>query len=464
MACDKVIQARADVASLTMEECSTNASEDPKFQKRSPNYNREHRKSPSQKASMATNEIQVIDLKPPTSVARVSPESADQSIKLAASDTTKIDSQVDGDVEKFMSLDVHSPEFTSYVNQITSLGRDEIAASASASSRLLDEPMRMVKGGASPSEDVGKNILALRREMEKLDPQKAGLLRGAKKILGFIPFGNTVTDYFNAYASAKSTLDGIVDSLRRGRDQILRDNAAIEVEQQRIWESMTRLRKFSYYASKLDDSLEREIDSIKSSDPERAKILRDDVLYRLTQRRQSIMTQMAVNTQGYMVIGMIMKTNDDLAITVDDTTTTSMSAMRTAVLAAQTLSGQKDLIEKVRGMRQATNNMIVSTSKMLEQNSTDIAQVSSDPAVSVAALTESFSHVFKAMDAYSDYHEKAIDAMKVSIAGMETQIERSRNYLEPERQAIIAAKNKPVTLGQIKIDWWATSRNYQISR
>ena len=278
---------------------------------------------------MTTNAIQIIDLKPPTPVANVSPETADQSIKLAASDTTKIDSQVDGNVEKFMSLDVHSPEFTSYVNQITSLGRDEIAASASASSRLLDEPMRMVKGGASPSEDVGKNILALRREMEKLDPQKAGLLGGAKKILGFIPFGNTVTDYFNAYASAKSTLDGIVDSLRRGKDQILRDNAAIEVEQQRIWESMTRLRKFSYYASKLDDSLEREIDSIKSSDPERAKILRDDVLYRLTQRRQSIMTQMAVNTQGYMVIGMIMKTNDDLAITVDDTTTTSMSAMRT---------------------------------------------------------------------------------------------------------------------------------------
>ena len=70
-----------------------------------------------------------------------------------------------------------------------------------------------------------------------------------------IPFGDKVDDYFRKYQSAQSHLDGILHALRDGQDELGKDNAALNLEKQHLWEAMGRLNQYVYVAERLDARL-----------------------------------------------------------------------------------------------------------------------------------------------------------------------------------------------------------------
>ena len=79
------------------------------------------------------------------------------------------------------------------------------------SNGCLVRRLARIDRGQSLGQLVGKTLLDLRRTVEDLDPSQA---TGVKKVLGMIPFGDKITDYFRKYQSAQSHLDGILNSLR----------------------------------------------------------------------------------------------------------------------------------------------------------------------------------------------------------------------------------------------------------
>ena len=89
------------------------------------------------------------------------------------------------------------------------------------------------EGGLAEGSKVGQTLLELRRTVEDLDPAEA---TGSKKLLGMIPFGDKVDDYFRKYQSAQSHLDGILHALRDGQDELGKDNAALNLEKQQLWD------------------------------------------------------------------------------------------------------------------------------------------------------------------------------------------------------------------------------------
>lgn len=394
-------------------------------------------------------------IKAPDAVKTVDPQKVGNVIPLTNQDKTKIEDKVKSEVDSLLSLEVHGDEFRQRVENLANIAQDEIRNSAAASNRLLDKPVRSLQsGGISQGSKVGTDLLTLRREMEKLDPSKIGLGGGAKKLFGLIPMGigNKITDYVHSYASAKDQIDAIVESLYRGKDELLRDNASLEEEKASIWNQMISLQKYSYFTEKIDDELSARIAALKNTDPDRARIIETEVLFRLRQRRQDIMTQAAVNTQGYMSMDLVKRNNTELAMAVERTTTTTISALRTAVLTAQALSAQKDVLQQVQGVNATTNSLILGTSEMLKQNAEGIAQISSDPTVSVKTLQQSFDNVFAAMDTADNYRVKALDSMKQTIDGLQTVVEKSKNYLDKERQEKISGAVSQPALAAIKLD------------
>ena len=125
-------------------------------------------------------------------------------------------------------------------------GRDVATGCSSTPVKALQE------GGLSEGSKVGSTLLELRRTVEDLDPKEA---TGAKKFLGMIPFGDKVTDYFRKYQSAQSHLDGILHALRDGQDELGKDNAALNLEKQYLWDAMARLNQYVYVAERLDARL-----------------------------------------------------------------------------------------------------------------------------------------------------------------------------------------------------------------
>ena len=75
---------------------------------------------------------------------------------------------------------------------------------------------------------------------------------------------------------------------------------------------MGRLRQYAYLAQRLDDALTARIAAIEATDPERAKVLKEDMLFSVRQKNQDLLTQLAVSVQGYLALDIIRRNNLEL--------------------------------------------------------------------------------------------------------------------------------------------------------
>ena len=175
----------------------------------------------------------------PAPVMAVSAAAAVGKVPITPDQHAALETQVAAVAKTLVTLPIDSEEFTKAVSALSAMGSKEIVASANVSNSLLSRPARAMSTGAFGGEsDVSKQMLDLRRTVEKLDPSRQGDLFGTKKLLGILPFGNKLQDYFRGYESSQGHLNAIIEALYRSRDELLRDNAAIEQEKGNMWKLM----------------------------------------------------------------------------------------------------------------------------------------------------------------------------------------------------------------------------------
>ena len=255
------------------------------------------------------------------------------------------------------------------------------------------------------------------------------------KLFGVLPFGNKLRDYFRGYESSQAHLNGIIEALRRAKDELLRDNAAIEQEKSNMWTLMHELEKHAYLAKELGDAVAAQVQTLQATDPERARALAEEVLFAVRQKQQDIATQLAVNVQGYLALDLIKKNNGELAKGVERATTTTVAALRTAVVTAQALANQKLVLDQIAAVRDTTSNLIASTSRMLKDNATRVQEGATQPTVDVAKLQEAFGNVRAAIDGMADYRLKALASMEQTVDTLGTEVGKMTDYVK-ERRAL----------------------------
>ena len=170
-----------------------------------------------------------LQLTAPQPVAPVAPEAASGRVKLKPEDLAELDTQVRGFIDAMTGLDEQDPKFKDCLDRIHSMGNKDVEQSAGVSNRVLERPVKTLKNGLFDSgSDISRALVDLRSTVEKLDPSSQGDLFAPRKLLGLIPFGNRMNEYFDQYRSSQTHLNAIVEALKRGKDELLRDNAAIE--------------------------------------------------------------------------------------------------------------------------------------------------------------------------------------------------------------------------------------------
>jgi len=339
-----------------------------------------------------------------------------------------LDQKVELYLGSLTSAAPNSPEFTAKADDVRTMGDAEIRQAAESSNRLLKTPVKALQeGGLSQGSKVGGTLLELRRTVEGLDPKGA---QGARKILGVIPFGDKITDYFRRYQSAQSHLDAILHALYDGQDELRKDNAALNQEKQSLWESMGRLNQYVYIAERLDARLSAAIAELEATDPEKAKALRQDVLFYVRQKHQDLLTQLAVSIQNYLAIDIVIKNNLELVKGVDRATTTTISALRTAVIVAQALNNQKLVLDQITALNTTTSNMIERTSQMLKDNSVQIQQQAASATIGLPQLQAAFANIYATMDAIDTFKVQALDTMAATIGTLENEVTKSQEYLD----------------------------------
>lgn len=349
-------------------------------------------------------------------------------LPLSADEQRKLDAQVQDYVGDLAALDIHGDDFKARIGALEQLGNTEIAQSAAVSNRLLDRPLRALRDPGSGSPDVSRGLSDLRATIESLDPAKRDLF-SPRRLLGIIPFGNKLRAYFDQYQSAQSHLNAIMETLYRGKDELLRDNAAIEEQKAQMWALMGKTQAMIYLCQKIDAELSAKVAQLEASDPERAKTVKESALFPVRQKSVDLLTQMAVNVQGYQALDLIKRNNSELVKGVDRATTTTVSALRTAVAVAQALTSQRLVLGQISALGATTSNMIESTSQMLNEQGVASYKQASEPTVQIDQLHKAFENVYAAMDSVEEYKLKAADSLAQTASALQSEVDKAKTYL-----------------------------------
>ena len=338
-----------------------------------------------------------------------------------------LDQKVDAFMSALTAAQPKSPEMEAQATAVRNMGDADIRKAAETSNRLLNAPVKALKeGGISQGSSIGKTLLELRRTVEDLDPSQA---TGVRKFLGMIPMGDKIVDYFRKYQSAQSHLNGLLHSLQNGKDELTKDNVALNMEKQNLWATMGRLNQYIYIAERLDAKLAAQLAEMEIVDPEKAQALSQDVLFYVRQKHQDLLTQLAVSIQSYLAIDVIIKNNIELIKGVDRASTTTMSALRTAVIVSQALTNQKLVLDQITALNTTTSNIIEQTSLALKQNSAAIQKGAAESTIGITQLQNAFANIYATMDSIDQFKLQALDNMAQTIGVLEHEVDKSRSYL-----------------------------------
>ena len=366
-----------------------------------------------------------LELTPPDPVPTVSAERAAGLVPVSEEKKSKLDEKVDQFLADLVAQDVNSPEFGKRVDQITNMGRKELQAAAGQSNRFLDRPVRAM----DETSGVGADLAELRRTVEDLDPSKRGKLLQKKKLFGVIPFGNKLRDYFDGYKSAQGHISSILDRLKNGKDELLMDNAAIDVERTKLWAAMGDLEQMIHISKTMDARLEEKADELDHSDPAKAKAIRETALFYVRQRTQDLLTQMAVTVQGYLALDLVKKNNVELVKGVDRASTTTVGALRTAVTVAQAMTNQKLVLDQITALNTTTANIIEGTGKMMRENTALIHEQAAGSTIPLETLSKAFQDIYDTMDTIDQFKLQALGSMKQTVDALEGEVEKSKGYI-----------------------------------
>jgi uncharacterized protein YaaN involved in tellurite resistance len=119
---------------------------------------------------------------------------------------------------------------------------------------------------------------------------------------------------------------------------------------------------------------------------------------------------------------------------VDRATTTTVSALRTAVIVAQALGNQKLVLDQISALNTTTGNLIGSTSEMLRDQSTAIHQQAASSTIDIAKLQLAFQNIYQTMDTIADFKSKALESMQTTVNTLTEEVAKSRTYLDRVRR------------------------------
>ena len=392
----------------------------------------------------ATATATKLKLDPPEALQPLATSDAAGLVPLKAEETSELDAKVAKYVEELAALDCNSPEFGKKVDQLTAMGRKEIADAAGASNRFLDRPVKAIDSETG----IGSDLTELRRTVEALDPKANGKMMTGRKFLGIIPFGNRINNYFDKYRSSQTHISAILARLGSGKDELLMDNAAIDTERASLWKTMHRLEQMIHISKSLDRQLEDKGNELDAIEPAKSKAMRETALFYTRQRTTDLLTQMAVSVQGYLALDLVKKNNVELVKGVDRASTTTVSALRTAVTVAQAMTNQRLVLEQVTALNTTTANMIDSTGELLRTQTAAIHSQAASSTIPLETLQRAFQNIYETMDQIDAFKLQALANMKQTVDTLGSEVEKSKGYIgraEGVNQGRLETSSSPLT-------------------
>jgi uncharacterized protein YaaN involved in tellurite resistance len=307
----------------------------------------------------------------------------------------------------FVSIDMKSPEFDRMTRQIAAIGSDEVRRLAGQSQKSITRTtIRERAIGA-----VNAQLARLRAVLEQINPGAGDELIKPKKFLGIFPRAATITSYFDRYQKAEGDIETALASMAQSRDMLLQDNIALEANRSASRPLISSLAEAIAMCSSLDERVEKLAGQLEAKDPARANRLRSEILFEVRQRHGDLLTQMAVSQQSYAILRMIETNNLDLVKGIDRASATTIAALQTAIVAAQTLANQNLVLDRINGVRTAASSLIEQSSRSTVDGNRQVALESEEASRQIASLRTAFADVVASVDSLERQQQSALSSL-----------------------------------------------------
>lgn len=307
----------------------------------------------------------------------------------------------------FLAVDPHSPEFDRMIRQIGMIGRDEVlklsgqAHKVTARSGVREQAVSMVNTW----------LAKLREVIDRLNPGAGDALLKPRGFFGLFARTPALESYFERYTRSEAEIQAALAALAQSRDTLLHDNIAVATCRSDAWPLLHALAEAVAMCEALDERFDRLAAQLDTRDPAKANRLRTGALFEVRQRHGDLLTQMAVSQQGYAMLGLIESNNLELVKGIDRATATTIAALQTAIVAAQTLSNQRIVLDRIQGVQKAASAMSDRASAATAQANTRVALDSAEAAQQVAALRNAFADVVASVDSLERQQHSALSAL-----------------------------------------------------
>ena len=373
-----------------------------------------------------------IQLTPPDALPLVESEQLKGTVNIKPEIVSSLDQQVETFLAHLIELPLNESTFQEKVNTLHNLGHGSVKKSARLSHRLLSRSLNQL-GDDAESQNISNNLIHLKQTLDALNPANNQKFFAVRKFLRLLPMGDKVEDYFDKYKSSEEHINTILNSLENGKDELLKDNIALERDKHAMWDTMQELEQYSYIGKQLSAKIEHVVGEVRLQDEHKARVLEEEVLFYLKQKTTDLLTQQAVSVQAYMSLDLIRRNNLELIKGVDRALMTTVSALQTAMVVAQALTNQKLVLNQVKMINSTTEDLIVSTSKMLNQQTRDIQMQSTSSVINVEKLQTAFEQIFETIDLVNDFKVKSLPNLQKSMDHLSVQLQRAQQYTDQVR-------------------------------
>ena len=261
---------------------------------------------------------------------------------------------------------------------------------------------------------IPKDLVQLRMLLDKINPHKIEKKGFFSKLLGKVPgVGDRLKEIAIRYESVQTQIDLIVNSIREGKDTLLRDNISLEQLYDDVKGQQVAVQKNAYLGELLLGELEKR--SAQTTDPVLKQKLQM-AMHSIAMRVQDLRTMEQVNLQFFVSIDLTTNNNTLLSQAVDRTLTVTTNVITVGLAIATALANQKRTMEATLATQEYAGQILASNAASIRQQTSDIAKMYSNPVLALEHVQKSYDDLISAIDEVEKVKSQGIETAKKGIA------------------------------------------------
>ena len=330
---------------------------------------------------------------------------------ISQEDIEKITEDAESIVERMKPAS--QDDLASIMDQLGNLGGKEQQRAGESLSNLR-RPVKDLMANSNNTE-IPDNLLKLRSHVNELNPDSLQA-SGVKGLVNRILRKNSVDKYIAKYQSVETNIEVIVKGLLRGQDKLEEDNADLEIIKRDSQEKIYQMEKQIYLGRKLFDILEK-----KKFDPDwhsKENIIME-AQEKVIVRTKNMSTMVNVLHQSVASVDIIKKNNDKLKEAIRNAIHTTKNLAPVTAAIHMALMNQKQTINAVNKVNEATENMLLANARALKENTQETAKLLENPSISFDKAKQAFNDIYSAIEMQEQSSRRIIESSKEYVDKME---------------------------------------------